>query len=137
MKVKTLSKKDTYWTPKKKIDWEAPSKSKLQKSCKDLLALVWQGDSVAEEQRIPSTKLSVDFVNFTKKIMVEVDGEQHRKYNKYFHNGNIFNFAASIKRDDKKEKFAELNGFQLIRVRSAKELNEVLFEINNESTEQN
>lgn len=128
MKVKGFNNKTYFWKPKL-IKWEAKSKSKLQKDCKDILALFWKLDVVGEEQNVPSSKMHFDFVNFSKRIIVEADGEQHRKYNKFFHNKNIFNFVDSMKRDELKEKFAKENNFILIRIKSANELNRALLEL--------
>lgn len=124
MKVKTI-KGDAYLKVNG-IDWEGKSRSKLQKSCKDILKEFWNGDIVSEEQSIPKTRLKIDFVNFSKKIILEIQGGQHFKFNKHFHNNNIFNFVDSLARDDKKEEFANLNGFIYLAVKTPSELREIL-----------
>lgn len=125
MRVKGLTGKQYFWTPSG-VDWNAESKSKLQKKCKALLSSYWAGDVVAEEQNMPGTKMHFDFVNFSKKVIIEVMGGQHYKYNKFFHNKNIFNFVSSKNRDAKKKDFAELNGFLFIEVKTPEELNRYL-----------
>lgn len=129
MKVKCISGKGAFWKSKP-IDWNGKSKSKLQKDCKSILFLYWNGDNVSEELKMPGQRLFFDFVNFHKKIIVESSGEQHFKYNKFFHNKNIFNLVASKKRDENKRKFAELNEFTFIEVKTAFELNRIMFEMN-------
>lgn len=128
MKVKGLNGKEHTFRCKG-IDWQAKSKSILQKKCKDLIASYWAGDIVAEEQSMPGTKMHFDFVNFSKKVILEVMGEQHYKYNKFFHNKNIFNYVSSKQRDEKKKRFAELNGFTFLEVKTPEELNRVLLEM--------
>jgi len=128
MKVIGFNGKTYFWKPKG-IDWNGKSLSKLQKDCKSVLANFWGNDIVAEEQNVPSSKMHFDFVNFSKKIVVECNGGQHYKFNKHFHNKNIFNFVASKARDEKKKKFAETNSFQFIEVQTAEELNRYLLEM--------
>lgn len=128
MKVKGLNGKTYFWKPKG-IDWSGKSPSNLQKDCKAILANFWGNDIVAEEQNVPGTKMHFDFVNFSKKMIVESNGKQHVKYSKFFHNKNIFNFVASKERDEKKRRFAELNDFRHIEVESADELNRLLLEM--------
>lgn len=129
MKVKSLRGQTVNWKPKL-IDWEKPSTaSNIQNECKKVLALYWCTDVVAEEQLLPGTKLRLDFVNFSKKIIVEVQGEQHSKFNKFFHNNSILNFAKSLQRDEKKREFADLNGLTFIEVKTTEELHKILIQL--------
>lgn len=129
MKVKGLRGQSVFWKPKL-INWDKPSTaSNIQNECKKVLALYWLGDIVAEEQLLPGTKLRFDFVNFSKKIIVEVQGEQHSKLNKFFHNNNVFNFVSSLKRDEKKREFAALNNITYIEVKTVVELHKHLIEL--------
>lgn len=128
MKVKGLNGKSYFWRCKG-IDWEGKSRSNLQKECKAILGLYWNGDVVAEEQNVPGTKMKFDFVNFSKKIVLEVSGGQHFTYNKHFHKNNIFEFVGSLGRDQKKRDFAEKNGFTFVEVKTPEELNRVLLEL--------
>ncbi len=110
----------------KPIDWTKKSRSQFQKDCKDLLRIHWDGDVVGEEVAVPGTMMKMDFVNLSKKIILEVDGQAHRKFNKFFHNNNIHNFISSLKRDESKEKFAKLNGFELVRITSMADIHRYL-----------
>jgi very-short-patch-repair endonuclease len=60
--------------------------------------------------------MHVDILNLTKKIAVEVNGPQHKEFNKFFHNNSRANYFNSIKRDWKKTEWLERNGFQLIEI---------------------
>ena len=50
-----------------KIDWDGGSRSKFQKSVKDALREIWGGHVVYEEFPIVGTKMTLDFVNLTRK----------------------------------------------------------------------
>jgi len=125
MKIKLLNGRESYWT-NKGIDWNAPSRSKLQTGCKLVLMQHWITDKVGEEVRVPGNKLYFDFVNFSKKIIVEVDGKQHRKFTPFFHKNNIHQFVGSMKRDDTKQRFADINEWMMLRVQNQTELQKYL-----------
>ena len=112
-----------------KIDWQGNSLSKLQKSVKIELVKYWGADIVYEEFPLAGTRLNFDFYNATKNIVLEVDGHQHYRYNKFFHGQNRFNFLQQLKRDNDKEKFCDLNGIKLYRVREGEDYEKVLSEL--------
>ena len=60
--------------------------------------------------------MTFDFFNATRNIAVEVDGNQHYKYNKFFHSNSRQNFLSQLQRDEKKEYFCEINNIELIRI---------------------
>lgn len=64
-----------------------------------------------EEFTIPKTRMSIDIFNISDKICLEVQGEQHNKYSKFFH-GRKSKLFAQMKRDIFKMEWAELNGFE-------------------------
>lgn len=129
MKFKTLDGKERNLKNAKKsiIDWEAKSRSKFQKEVKDFLKKYWIGDVVFEELRIVGTRLSLDFFNANKRIAIEVQGQQHFKYVKFFH-GNRINYLNQIKRDVKKDEFCQLNNIRLMEIYPADELSSELFQ---------
>tara|TARA_Y100000593_G_C4081424_1_gene224050 strand:- start:11 stop:427 length:417 start_codon:yes stop_codon:yes gene_type:complete len=100
---------------KKKINWLGKSRSKLQKSVKLFLKEHWENHIVYEEFPVYGTRLSVDILNATKKIAIEVNGRQHDDYVKFFH-GSRNGYLQSIKRDVKKAQWLELNKFTLIEI---------------------
>jgi len=104
------------WKNDKKylIDWRKPSRSKEQTKIKEFLEQYWEKDIVYEEYVLPSTRLRVDFLNPTKKIAWEHQGKGAHEFNKFFNKGSRANYLASIKRDVKKAKFLESNGYTLI-----------------------
>jgi len=98
------------------INWEKGSRSKLQGKIKEFLKVFWDGDVVFEEFPVVGTRLTLDFYNATKHIAIEVQGNQHTKYNKFFHKGNKMNYLHQLKRDDDKLAFCDLNSIKLIEV---------------------
>jgi len=98
------------------IDWDAKSKSNIQFKTKEFLKPYWQNHIVYEEFPVYGTRLKVDFINATKKISVEVNGAQHSKFNKFFHNNSRANYLESIKRDVKKREWLELNNFLIVEI---------------------
>ena len=98
------------------VDWDADCKSGIQKDVKNVLFNHWFADVVFEEFPVAGTRLTFDFFNASKNIAIEVDGNQHYKYNKFFHSNSRQNFLAQLKRDEKKEYFCELNKIKLIRI---------------------
>ena len=98
------------------IDWDDKSKSKIQFKTKQFLKPYWQNHIVYEEFPVYGTKLKVDFINATKRIAIEVNGAQHSKFNKFFHNNSRANYLESIKRDVKKREWLELNNFLIVEI---------------------
>ena len=92
------------------------SRSKLQSTVKDFLKVFWDGDVVFEEFPVVGSRLTLDFYNATKNIAIEVQGNQHTKYNKFFHKGNKMNYLHQLKRDDEKLAFCDLNKIKLLEV---------------------
>ena len=101
---------------KYKIKWEKPSRSKLQFNVKQFLKKYWKYQVFFEEFPVYGTKMSVDLINFTKKIAIEVNGPQHKEFNKFFHNNSKANYLNSIRRDWEKTEWLEKNGFTLIEI---------------------
>ncbi len=97
------------------IDWDSDSLSKVQKATKIFLKNFWVNDLVTEEFTIPGSRLSCDFLNWSKLISIEVDGRFHDSFSK-FHHKNRLGFLASSKRDMKKDQWLEANGFLCVRI---------------------
>lgn len=117
------------------IDWDTKVKrggkknfGKLQYNVKQLLKPHWGLHVVNEEFPIPAVRSergrSIDFINFTKRICVEVDGVQHNK--KSWCHKNKYQFFKQLRNDNWKEEWAELNGFNMFRIYETDELNDEL-----------
>lgn len=98
------------------IDWEGKSRSKLQYSFKQFFYPYWKNHIVYEEFPVYGSMLKVDLLNATKRIAVEIQGDQHESFNKFFHDNSRLKYLQSIKRDVKKEKWLEINQFKFLQV---------------------
>lgn len=103
------------------IDWNGKSRSKFQQRVKELIYPLWCADVVFEEMPVVGTRLTLDFYNANKKIAVEVDGNHHYAYNKFFHKDRN-DFLLQLDRDDKKEIFCERNDILLVRIMESDKL---------------
>ena len=98
------------------INWEAKSRSKLQFKFKEFFYPYWKNHIVYEEFPVYGSMLKIDLLNATKKIAVEIQGSQHESFNKFFHDNSRLKYLESIKRDVKKEKWIDTNGFKFIEL---------------------
>jgi hypothetical protein len=108
------------------IKWNGKCRSKIQERVKALLYPYWFADTVFEEMPVAGTRLTLDFFNSNRQIALEVDGNQHYQYNKFFHGGDRGKFLGQLKRDDMKEVFCERNNITLIRILESDTLNQKL-----------
>ena len=102
----------------KEIKWNAPSVSKLQTSVKKFLKSIWFNDIVFEEfpLRIKSgINLRFDFYNATRRIAVEVMGDQHTRKVDFFHKDEDA-FWKGVENDRLKELFCEKNKIRLVEL---------------------
>lgn len=130
MKFKMLNGREKYKNiTNRKISWDEPSRSKMQFTVKQFLKKYWIYDLVYEEMPVLGTKMSLDIVNYTQKIAVEVHGKQHGEFVQYFH-GNRNNFRRQVNRDILKEEWCTINGFKYVDIYPAdmKELSKQWFE---------
>jgi len=98
------------------IDWDSKSRSKLQFKAKQFFKTIWENQIVYEEFPVFGSKMKVDLLNATKKIAIEVNGPQHSRFNKFFHNNSRMNYLESLKRDHQKSLWLEQNNFTLIEL---------------------
>ena len=98
------------------VNWDSKSRSNLQFKFKKFFYPFWKNHIVYEEFPVYGSMLKVDFLNATKKIAVEIQGDQHESFNKFFHNNSRLKYLQSIKRDVKKGKWIEDNGFKLLEL---------------------
>jgi hypothetical protein len=98
------------------INWEGKSRSKLQFKFKQFFYPYWKNHIVYEEFPVYGSMLKVDLLNATKKIAVEIQGNQHESFNKFFHDNSRLKYLQSIKRDVKKVKWLETNGFKFLEL---------------------
>lgn len=98
------------------VDWDADQGSEFSAEVLDFLSIYWKKDVILSEWPVAGTRMRYDYVNLSKKIIVETDGIQHSEYNPHFHRNSHNIYLAQIKRDVLKDKIAELNGFKMVRI---------------------
>ena len=96
------------------VDWESKSKSKIQHSVKNYLKKYWVLDIVFEEFPLVGSRMTFDFYNATKNIVIEVQGKQHTKFIPFMHANSKINYLKQLKRDEDKIKFCNLNDIVLL-----------------------
>lgn len=88
--------------------------SSYHKRARKLLSQLFPSDIILEEVALPGTKgLRADYVLQNGKLMVEVQGRQHRVFVGHFHKHGL-GFLQSLERDQKKREWCERNGIRLV-----------------------
>jgi len=98
------------------IKWDGKSRSKFQFEVKQFLKPFWKKYVCYEEMILVGTRYSLDIVNMSQRIAVEVHGDQHQKYTPFFHNNSRLQYADQIKRDLKKREWCEINNILLVEI---------------------
>ena len=111
--VWNLSKYDVFYDDKRK-------RSKYHLKARSLLKDIFNSYRILEEVKLPGSTLphrkSVLYLDFyipSIRLAIEVHGEQHYKFNAYFHKSKA-DFLKSLARDDDKIIWCELNDIRLV-----------------------
>ena len=116
-KLKDISKKYLNWLNNPEINYGIEARFPVSEiEAKNFFKDYWENHICYEEFPVFGTRLKVDLINFTRKIAVEVQGDQHNQYNKFFHGGSRDKYLASIKRDMKKINWLEMNEFKVLEI---------------------
>lgn len=99
------------------VCWDCDQGSDFSTEVLEFLYPYWRHDVVACELIVAGTKMRFDYVNLSKKIIVETDGEQHDDPDNYWNQSDKFAYGKQMKRDLLKDRFAELNGFKMVRIK--------------------
>lgn len=70
-------------------------------------------DPLYEEVHVPGENFYLDFFIPSRKIVVEVHGEQHYEFNSFFHKTKL-DFLKQKTSDKNKRSFCEYNGFSYV-----------------------
>jgi len=101
---------------KYRMNWDKPSRSNAQFRTKQFLKRYWQHHVCYEEMPVYGSRLSVDIVNVSLKIAIEVQGGQHEDFNEFFHKGSRRKYFRGIQNDLTKRQWLENNGFVLYEI---------------------
>jgi hypothetical protein len=96
------------------LDDERP-RSSLHIQCKSILKEIFPCVTILEEVPLPSTRLFFDFYIPIYKMAIEVHGEQHYGFNKFFHK-TAGDFKVGLKRDKLKAELCGINSIQLVEL---------------------
>ena len=100
---------------KYRIDWDGDFASKLEEEVADWFCPYWEKDLVVTQFPVPGTKMSLDFLNVTRRIAIEAQGRQHTEYVPHL-NRSRAGYLSQIKRDLKKGEWCEANEIKLIEI---------------------
>jgi hypothetical protein len=103
-------------------------KSKLQLELGKKLQELYPYDVILEEFPVPGSRMRVDFFVPGKRLLYEADGAQHDNFIPFFHGDKATSnkYAGQVIRDSSKETWAEMNGFSLNRIKTVKEIEELV-----------
>jgi len=90
--------------------------SEPQRYLFELVKEIYSEYEVVYELLIPYLNQRFDIFVLELGIAIEYDGEQHEKFNEFFHK-DINGFIESKKLDNSKEIFCEENGIKLVRIK--------------------
>lgn len=110
MKVYDTSGKLHKWSPTSNPRFNASS---YHVKALELLKNLYPLDFIIEEAAVPGENLYLDFFIPSRQLVVEVNGEQHYKFNSHFY-ATEFEFQKAKNRDNLKKTWCELNNFDLV-----------------------
>lgn len=119
MKIIGLDKKEYNWSLSSS-NLADESRSKLHLKARELLEEVFPYDRMHEDITLPGSNtrmrkslLYADFFIPNRRLVIEVNGEQHSKHVTFFHKTKQ-DFIKAKMRDKDKSEWCENNGFKLV-----------------------
>jgi len=94
------------------IDRDGFCKSKFQKDIRDQLIKKYPNDIICEEVYIRGEKFYLDFFIPSLKLIIEVNGRQHKQHVKFFHKTKR-DFHEQLSTDKRKKDWADINNFRI------------------------
>ena len=91
------------------------SKSKFQHQIYLELKELYPHDIIFEEVKIPDSRLRIDFVIPSVRLIIECQGKQHEEFSTRFHKYRE-DFIRQQNRDSMKRDFCEINNLTLVEV---------------------
>ena len=121
MNIKGLDGREYSWNPSIH-QAETEVRSSLHTKAKELLQVLFPYDRILEEVSLPGSKtamrkstLRADLFVPNRDLIVEVHGEQHYKFNSFFHKNKMAFYKAKA-RDRKKSSWADINSITYIEL---------------------
>ncbi len=129
LEIRGLDDKIYLWSPLTAAS-RTPVRSKLHKKAYDLLEKFYPYDTILEEVTLPGSKdqfgkksLRADMFLPARRILIEVHGEQHYKFNKFFFKNKLHFYRAKARDLDKRE-WCHLNDIEFIVLNYNEDLDE-------------
>lgn len=94
---------------------QGEGRGKFQSEVGEILAELFPGYHVLEEFPCVGEGLHLDFFIPTKLIAVEVQGQQHYKFNAFFHKDKAA-FARQVMNDKRKVAWCNINKIHLVKI---------------------
>lgn len=94
---------------------EAGCRSKLQYTTGQYLRSKYPYDPILEDVSIPECGFYFDFWLPKRQLAVEIQGEQHGKFVKFFHKTQA-GFREHQSRDQRKKQFCEMNNIRMLEI---------------------
>lgn len=113
MKIKRLNGYEQVININKVKGRKKENVSSNHKNVRCVLSELFPNLNIIEE--LPIDGLFLDFYIYELSIAIEVDGRQHKKFTKFYHN-NYVGYLSAKKNDYKKEQLCKLNNIKLIRI---------------------
>lgn len=113
MIVTGLDGRAHHWPPRRKRPRERASGP--HRAARALLASLFPAELVYEEVPIPGSRLSADFYLPSSRLMVEVQGRQHREHVGLFHRDQAGSQRARHN-DGRKREFCSLNEIRFVEL---------------------
>lgn len=110
MKVYDTSGKLHNWTPKSNPRFRPSS---YHESALALVRQLYSVDQILEEVYLPGENMYLDIFLPSRKLAVEIQGEQHYKFNNHFYKHED-DFRKAQMRDKRKAEWCNINGIDLV-----------------------
>ena len=129
MNVIGLDGKEYRWNPSTS-QAKVNKRSSLHEKAKGVLSLVFPHDIILQEVSLAGSKtqsrrstLRADLYIPNRNLMVEVHGEQHHKFNRFFHKNKLSFYRAKARDADKKE-WCQINDIRLVEFNHNEDIND-------------
>lgn len=93
-------------------------RSNRQGYCLDLIREVYPRDIIIEEFTIPGSRMSLDFFIPSRRLAIEIQGEQHQSHINFFHGDRRYSksYGNQKIRDSQKSYWCENNEIRLVEI---------------------
>lgn len=102
--------KEHNWTPK---GGPRKKRSSYHLAAMKLIKSIYPMDNILEEVSVPGERLFLDIFLPVRRLVIEVNGQQHYEFNSHFYDDKL-DFGAAQGRDKRKQEWCEINEIELV-----------------------